>query len=282
LPDAPFWTCTIRATQAGDARFDAAAPVDRTFNFLKARTVIRVTSESNLVGAGPHSVLSTFGFVDSSMMSGLTSLAQLLTVSSLTPTTCRVNSNALWDRSGGVINRTLVAGLANGACTLKFDFPGSADRHPTSLTWNGIVSSIQVPTGSAITVQALSGNVVAGKEVFGPMSTTAPIMSLSGLDKGRVQMNVSVSPTNPAAVVGLDAQRRYNPIPSGSLRATLLTPSTCRFTVSTRSNSLNVTNNTVFVTPIAEGLCSVRLDFAGIRGWSVEASNLVWNATVTK
>ncbi|NCX17118.1 MAG: hypothetical protein EBX24_08605, partial [Actinobacteria bacterium] len=52
LVDAPSWTCTIRANQAGDARFDAAPAVDTTFKFLKARTVIAVTSSSSLTGAG--------------------------------------------------------------------------------------------------------------------------------------------------------------------------------------------------------------------------------------
>lgn len=280
LPDAPFWTCTIRATQAGDSRFESAAPVDRTFNFLKGRTVIRVTTSSNLVGAGPHSVLSTFGFVDTSMMSGLTSLAQLLTVNSLTPTICTVNSNALWDRSGGVINRTNVTGVANGTCSLKFDFPGSSSMLPSTLTWNATVSSIAVPTGSAITVQAISGNVVAGKEVVGVMPSTSPVMYLSGLDKGRVQFNLGVVPTNPAATVGLDSQRRYSSLPSGTLRVNVVTPATCRIENS-RSTSAAVANGRVFIVPTAVGTCTIRFEFLGVRGWGVEPSTFTWSATVS-
>jgi len=136
LVDSPFWTCTIRAAQVGDARFNPAPAVDTTFKFLKARTAIAVTSSSSLVGAGPHQVLSTFGFVDRTMMSGLTSLATLLTVTSQTPSVCQVSRNELWDRTGGVINRTFVTVSASGTCTLKFDFPGSADRLPSTLTWN--------------------------------------------------------------------------------------------------------------------------------------------------
>jgi len=104
--------------------------------------VIAVSSTSSLLGAGPHQVISTIGYVDKSNMSGLTSLGHLLTVVSLTPDVCKVNSNELWDRTGGIVNRTYVAGLKNGTCTLKFDFAGTVDRQPTTLTWNAIVSRL--------------------------------------------------------------------------------------------------------------------------------------------
>jgi len=214
-------------------------------------------------------------------MSGLTSLGQLLTVNSLTPSTCAVNSNALWDRSGGILNRTIVTGLANGACSLKFDFSGSAAWLPTTLTWNATVSSIAVPTGTSITIQAISGNVVAGKEVVGEMSATAPAMFLSGLDRGRVQMDLAVIPTNPAATIGLDAQRRYNPLPSGSLMARILTPTTCRFE-STTATSARVINNRVMLLPRAVGTCSVAFEFTGISAWRAEPSTRTWSATVSQ
>jgi len=139
LNDAPSWTCTIRVTQDGDSRFNPATPVDVTFKFLKARTVIAVTSTNSLLGAGPHQVISTFGYVDTSMMSGLTSLGTLLNVVSQTPSICQVSKNELWDRSGGIVNRTYVTVSANGTCTLKYDFAGSADRLPSTLTWNATV-----------------------------------------------------------------------------------------------------------------------------------------------
>jgi len=139
LNDAPSWTCTIRVTQDGDSRFNPATPVDVTFKFLKARTVIAVTSTNSLLGAGPHQVISTFGYVDTSMMSGLTSLGILLNVVSQTPSICQVSKNELWDRSGGIVNRTYVTVSANGTCTLKYDFAGSADRSPSTLTWNATV-----------------------------------------------------------------------------------------------------------------------------------------------
>jgi hypothetical protein len=106
---------------------------------LKARTVIAVTSSTSLSGAGPHSVIATFGTVDRSIMSGLTSLATLLSVTSQTPSICQVAKNELWDRPGGVVNRTSVTVSIRGTCTLKYDFAGSTDRLPSTLTWNATV-----------------------------------------------------------------------------------------------------------------------------------------------
>ncbi|MFM8523624.1 MAG: hypothetical protein ACKOBE_04620 [Actinomycetota bacterium] len=281
LADAPFWTCTIRATQNGDSKFGAATAVDRTFNFLKARTVIRVTSENILRGSGPHEVTSTFGYVDTSMMSGLTSLGQLLTVNSLTPSICAVNSNALWDRRGGILNRTIVTGLANGACSLKFDFSGSAAWLPTTLTWNATISSIPVPTASSIVLQAISGNIVSGKEVVGVMSATSPMMYLSGMDKGRVQINVSVMPVNPAATMGLDSRGSYSQFLGTTLKATILTLSTCIFQTNSPTRVTTLSGSPAFVLPLTTGTCSVRFEFAGVPSLKVDPSTLTWSATVS-
>ena len=283
LVDAPSWTCTVRAIQQGDDRYAAAPNVDRSFKFLKAPMVIGVISGSSLSGVGPHQVISTIGYVDKNEMSGLTSLGHLLTVVSLTPDVCKVNSNELWDRTGGIVNRTYVAGLKNGTCSLKFDFAGTKDRAPTSLTWNGTVSSVPVPTGSSITLQAISGNIVNGKETVGLMSTSAPAMYLSGMDKGRVQINVAVKPLDSTATMGVDSRGTYSENLASSMKITILTPTTCNFQTNspTAVTSLNG-GGPAYVMPIALGTCSVRFDFAGIPAYQVGASSVTWTAIVNK
>jgi hypothetical protein len=129
-------TCTVRASQPGDNRFTPAISVDRTFKYVKAPMVLVVENASTLNGAGPHAVITRVRLVDNVAMSGLTSLGHLLTVQNLTPTICRVDSHGLWDRTGGIVNRTYVTVLATGTCSLKFDFAGSRDREATTLTWN--------------------------------------------------------------------------------------------------------------------------------------------------
>jgi hypothetical protein len=140
LPENGPWTCTIRATQAGDDRYVPANSVERTFNYEKASMVLVVENGTALTGAGPHAIITRVRFADSSFMSGLLSLGHTLTVQNLTPTICRVDSHGLWDRTNGIVNRTYLAGLLSGTCSLRFDFAGTADRAATSLTWNARIS----------------------------------------------------------------------------------------------------------------------------------------------
>jgi hypothetical protein len=98
--------------------------------------VLQVENSSSLTGAGPFSIITRVRLVDNDAMSGLTSLGHLLTAQSLTPNICRIDSHGLWDRTNGIVNRTSVTVLATGTCSLKFDFAGTKDRSPATLTWN--------------------------------------------------------------------------------------------------------------------------------------------------
>lgn len=138
--DAAEWNCTVRANQTGNERFEPALPVEQSFKYFKAPMVLVVETNSNLRGTRPIAVVTRVRLVDNVAMSGLTSLGHLLTVQSLTPTVCRVDSHELWDRTGGIVNRTFVTGMVNGACSLRFDFAGTRDRAPATLTWNATVT----------------------------------------------------------------------------------------------------------------------------------------------
>jgi hypothetical protein len=281
VAEASEWTCTIRASQAGDDRYAPAVSVDRTFKYVKAPMVLQVENGTSLVGSGPHAIITRVRLVDNVAMSGLTSLGHLLTAQSLTPNVCKIDSHGLWDRTAGIVNRTYVTALLNGTCSLKFDFAGTKDRSPATLTWNATVSSVAIQTASLIGLQVISGNIVNGKEVVGVMPNP-PAMFLSGMDKGRVQFNVKVTPANPAATVGVGPSGSYESIPANSLKATILTPTTCVFENSPKLTSMSVLAGRVFLLPIALGSCGIRFDFAGVPGWKVEASSITWVAAVNK
>jgi len=282
VADATEWTCTIRAIQPGDDRYAPAIPVERTFKYVKAAMVLQVENGTNLIGAGPHAIITRVRLVDNAAMSGLTSLGHLLTAQSLTPSVCKIDSHGTWDRTAGIVNRTYVSALANGTCSLKFDFAGTKDRAPATLTWNASVSSVAIPTASIIGLQTIQGNIVNGKEVVGLMTSNPPTMFLGGMDKGRVQFNVKITPANPAATVGVGSSGSYESIPADSLKATILTPTTCVFENSPKLTSMSVLSGRVYLLPIALGTCGIRFDFAGIPGWKVEASSNTWVATVNK
>lgn len=139
-PEGNQWTCTIRASQAGDDRFAPAPSVERSFTYAKIPMVLAVQNAPTLKGAGPHRVTTSVRMVDAASMSGISSLGHLLTAQSLTPTVCKVNSNELISPRGGVFNLSMVALLSSGTCTLKLDFGGTKDRAPATVTWNAAAS----------------------------------------------------------------------------------------------------------------------------------------------
>lgn len=143
LPAGTEWSCTIRAFQAGDDRYLDAPVVDRTFKIRLAAMAIEVISSSNLKGVGPHRIISTIGFADKSKMFGLTSLGHLLNITSATTNICTIQRNEVVDRRGGMVNQTLLRGVANGTCTLKYEFAGTKERGATSLIWNSTISGFK-------------------------------------------------------------------------------------------------------------------------------------------
>jgi hypothetical protein len=137
--------CTVEATQPGDDRYAAAAPVKISFNYIKApMRLLHASAPSRMIGAAPYTFVTNVRYVDNAMNSGLASLGHMLTVTSLTPAVCRVDSNVLWDRSGGIVNRTQVTGLSNGSCQLNFYFAGTTTRAPSTLVTIRTVSGFKV------------------------------------------------------------------------------------------------------------------------------------------
>jgi hypothetical protein len=127
-------TCTVEAQQAGDDRYAAATPVRTSFFYEKApMQLVTATAPATLNGPGAQVFVTNVRYVEAAMNSGLASLGHMLTVTTTTPTVCRVDSNELWDRTGGIVNRTTVRALTKGTCSLTFYFPGTTQRAPSTL-----------------------------------------------------------------------------------------------------------------------------------------------------
>jgi hypothetical protein len=130
-------TCTVEAQQAGDDRYAPATSVQTSFFYEKApMQLVTASSPATLNGPGAHTFVTNVRYVEFAMNSGLASLGHMLTVTTPTPTVCRIDSNVLWDRTGGIVNRTTVRALAKGTCTLNFYFPGTTSRAPATLILN--------------------------------------------------------------------------------------------------------------------------------------------------
>jgi hypothetical protein len=111
-----------------------------TPNPVQQPMVIGVTGASAFNKSTTYTFFETVLHVESRLNWGLTSLGHLLTVSSNTPTVCRVVSNELADLTGGIKNKTILQGIANGTCSITWSFSGTDTRAATSKTWTGLVS----------------------------------------------------------------------------------------------------------------------------------------------
>jgi hypothetical protein len=266
VADASEWTCTVRAMQTGDDRYAPAVPVERTFKYVKAAMVLQVENSTNLIGAGPHAIITRVRLVDNAAMSGLTSLGHLLTAQVLNPTVCKIDSHGTWSRTGGIVNRTYVTALINGTCTLKFDFAGTKDRAATSLTWN---ATITMPVDTATYVEAQIGGVTVPSSGF----TISRASALRGL----VTMDISVRAKDSKQAPVVNGGRLSTA--GGPLKAMFLTPAVCSL-----SSASNISGNIfrIVLRLNAEGTCSLQVDFPGVNSMRYFPSVLTWSATVTK
>jgi len=133
-------TCSVEASQPGDDRYAAAAPVVRSFLFKKAPMVINnyftATSlkSSALAAITSTSYVSnsTYNFISSILYasgnnSGLSSFGHLLVATSQTPLACSVTGNAIQDR-GSLYTWAAVKTLTTGTCTIRWSFAGTDTR----------------------------------------------------------------------------------------------------------------------------------------------------------
>ena len=121
--------CSVQASQPGSDAWAAAAPVVRSFTWNKAAIIIRVTNGvSTRTGAGPFQLIASAANVTTALNSGLQSLGLPVTVSTSTPAICQVVSSGPLDTATGIFTQASVKGLANGVCSLTYNFAGSDTR----------------------------------------------------------------------------------------------------------------------------------------------------------
>jgi hypothetical protein len=118
--------CTIEATQAGDDRWAAAAPVIRTITFNKAAMSVRLNRLATfLVGKSSELFVIENRYMNASMNKGLNSIGHISTAVSTTPAVCTVSNVGPLTTTVGVHTQFTVTAVANGACSITFGFAGS-------------------------------------------------------------------------------------------------------------------------------------------------------------
>jgi hypothetical protein len=117
--------CTIEATQTGDDRWSAAAPVIRSITFSKAAMSVRLNRLSTVI-VGKTSALFVVEnrYLNSTMNKGLNSIGHISTAVSNTPAVCSVSNVAPYVQAGGTHTQFTVTGLVNGNCSVTFGYAG--------------------------------------------------------------------------------------------------------------------------------------------------------------
>jgi hypothetical protein len=202
--------------------------------------LVHATSPSVMAGAGPYVFVTNVLYVETVMNSGLASLGHLLIVTSNTPAVCRVDSNLLWDRTGGIVNKTQVTALDNGNCQLTFYFPGTTTRAPSTLIWSKTVTGFPIATSTFIEVQYL-------QKVVGSTGNT---LSLKALDAGRIALNAFIKTPDPKLTGS-------TPSLNSLVNVGTLTPLVCAVEkISNTMGSSNPYTGTV-IKPLTAGTCTI-------------------------
>lgn len=135
--------CTIEATQAGDDRWAAAAPVIRTITFNKAAMSVRLNRLATfLIGKSSELFVIENRYMNASMNNGLNSIGHISTAVSTTPAVCTVSNVGPLTTTVGVHTQFTVTAVANGACSITYGFAGSDTQNAAyrthALTVTGI------------------------------------------------------------------------------------------------------------------------------------------------
>jgi hypothetical protein len=160
-------TCTVQASQTGNANYAAATPVNQSFQVTQANQTISFSALSNIaLGTAPFTVSATAS-------SGLA-----VSFAAITPSVCTA--------SGATV--TLVA---LGTCTIQATQEGNSTYAPAT----PVNQSFQVTqTSQTITFGALSN------EVFGTAPFTVSATSSSGLAVSFASLTSSVCTVSGATV----------------------------------------------------------------------------------
>jgi hypothetical protein len=146
-------TCTVEASQVGDDRYAAAAPVTQSFVWSKAGMYITnywaPTSVRNValrpLTSTTYASNSNYFFTSSLLFtsgqnSGLLSIGHIMSAVSTTPDICSVQTVEADDRTGGIFTRATVRMIKVGTCSITWGFAGTDTRAAATRVMNVVVS----------------------------------------------------------------------------------------------------------------------------------------------
>ena len=244
-------TCTVSAAQNGDDAYSPAAAVIRNIVFQKENTGITAAWAGPITVAGTSLNLNVLSASQPSLQESLGG-ASALTVTSKTPTICKVSDTALVGNAS-VHTTTTVKALWNGTCQLEVSFAGNSYWLPTTATFSSGVAGLTQPEPGASAAQVINFTAFANREAgsVNPIIATATSglsLTLTSMTPATCsieqQPNGSFAAKAAAGVTGDGAICTVKAEQSGNDRWAASTPVIRSFTWTRKAQTIN------FVQPV--------------------------------
>ncbi len=264
-------SCTVEADQPGNATFNAATPVQRSFNVTRAQQAISFTALS------PRTMLQSPVAVSATASSGLD-----VTFSTTTPGVCT---------SGGT-NGARITLVAAGLCTVQADQAGNATfaaaplaqqnftvtKIDQTITFNAVAdrSVLQSPftvaatASSALTVTFSTSTPTVCTTSGGAVTLLTPgVCTVQADQAGNTTYNPAPSVGQSFTVTKADQTITFGPLgnvpvgPAITVSGTASSGLDVVFSTTTPTVCTASGTNGTTITPIAFGTCTVQADQAG-------------------
>jgi hypothetical protein len=136
--------CQVQVTQAGTDAWAPAAPLTRTITVNKASMVARLLRTASYVTpTAPALLVAGTAYVSSAITPGLNSIGNFLTITTSTPTVCSITDAAPYATTAGTYTQTTVRSIANGTCTITWNFAETATQKAASFTQSLAVTGVK-------------------------------------------------------------------------------------------------------------------------------------------
>lgn len=165
LPTSNSALCYVTANQAGDGSYLPASAVTRTLTWMKEATGIRIIFSAPISVAGTDVDLKVVSAVQG-LLGEQIGGGTPITVTSSTPTVCKVNS-VNYIGTSAAHTRINLSSLWNGTCILQMSFAGTSYWLPTSTSFRTSVTGMTTPQPGANVAQSISFPTIANRE-YGP------------------------------------------------------------------------------------------------------------------
>ena len=155
-------TCSVTASQPGNAQFLAAPSVTQSFKWIKEDTTITATfaGKVSIDGTNLDSIVQS---ATRGLQAGNSAGTKALNYTSLTPGICRV-TDVTYPYIESIHTRGVVRAVANGTCKVQIDFNGNGYWIASSVIASAVISDVITTQPGSNTAQSITFPAIADRE----------------------------------------------------------------------------------------------------------------------